>query len=441
MVRTQVHFRSKTSYILVAALLAIAGMTTVVAPKKAVAAGPLVVNIGSAVYPSVTQIAEGAGYLTAELKKVNAVPSWHTFNSGHDLATALASNSINIVTSVTGVPMAPLIVQNFPFRIFWVTDSSINDDEIVATNAIQNMAGLAGQKVTYTSATGQQYSFLTAAKIAGLSASSFTNVDLPAAQGAAAILRGDVVAADLYQPYADQVAHTAGFHVLMTDAQLTAATKGSYRVADFVASSQGYMKAHPAIISAIVNALSEAANLYKNDPAKAAALSWKQDGAPSPAAALSLLQTSTYPTLQQQTSSAFLGTPGHPGAMASVIKNIADFDQSIGSIPSTVTLAQANALIDSRPLMKLLAPTATKVAGIAVPGKRTLVRILGSGFYGRPSVKSSAPGTTALVVGDIGGKVLNVIVTVPAGSSSGIHRFTIRFAKGQTTSVSYNQGA
>jgi hypothetical protein len=84
------------------------------------------------------------------------------------------------------------------------------------------------------------------------------------------------------------------------------------------------------------------------------------------------------------------------------------------------------------------APKATRVVGVAVAGRTVVVKILGVGFYGQPTITSNARGTTARVSGD-NGKVLTVRVTVKAGTPRGVHRFTITFMHGEKTAVNYSQ--
>ncbi len=70
-------------------------------------------------------------------------------------------------------------------------------------------------------------------------------------------------------------------------------------------------------------------------------------------------------------------------------------------------------------------------------GKTVTLQIIGTGFYGRPTVTSHA-GTTALVVGDTG-TALTVRVTVKPRSRNGVFTFTITLQNGKTTTVRYNQ--
>ncbi|MFZ1063490.1 MAG: hypothetical protein WAN30_08475 [Acidimicrobiales bacterium] len=82
-------------------------------------------------------------------------------------------------------------------------------------------------------------------------------------------------------------------------------------------------------------------------------------------------------------------------------------------------------------------PVAQYVVGHAVAGRTVTLQIIGSGFYGRPSVTSHA-GTNALVVSDSGTELL-VRVSVKPRSRNGVFTFTITLLNGKTTTVKYNQ--
>jgi hypothetical protein len=85
----------------------------------------------------------------------------------------------------------------------------------------------------------------------------------------------------------------------------------------------------------------------------------------------------------------------------------------------------------------IVAPSASYVVGHVTAGKTVTLQIIGTGFYGRPTVTSHA-GTTALVVGDTG-TALTVRVTVKPRSRNGVFTFTITLQNGKTTTVRYNQ--
>ncbi len=80
--------------------------------------------------------------------------------------------------------------------------------------------------------------------------------------------------------------------------------------------------------------------------------------------------------------------------------------------------------------------SASRVQGIVLVGRTTVVTIIGTGFYGKPTVTSNDPRTRAVVIHDRG-KQLDVRVTTPRGSSTGWHRFTITLANAQRCTVRY----
>lgn len=103
---------------------------------------------------------------------------------------------------------------------------------------------------------------------------------------------------------------------------------------------------------------------------------------------------------------------------------------------STVTFALNGGPAPTPTPTKVL--KATRVIGTAVAGRTVILRIVGTGFYGRPTVRSNAGGTRAIVIRD-NGRVLTVRVTVNANVRKGTHVFTIILKNGMRTSVHYNQ--
>ncbi|MGC8511325.1 MAG: hypothetical protein ACP5PB_10700, partial [Acidimicrobiales bacterium] len=89
------------------------------------------------------------------------------------------------------------------------------------------------------------------------------------------------------------------------------------------------------------------------------------------------------------------------------------------------------------PVVKV-APKAIRMSAAVWTGKRTVVDIIGVGFYGQPQITSNVGGTHVGVMRD-NGKVLVVVVTVAKNVHVGVHTFTLMFANGQTTSVRYSQ--
>jgi hypothetical protein len=111
---------------------------------------------------------------------------------------------------------------------------------------------------------------------------------------------------------------------------------------------------------------------------------------------------------------------------------------------STITLTNPDGGSGTFPLNggpnpKTVTPTpkATRTVGVVHTGKTSVVKVVGTHFYGQPKVTSNDKGTTVRVSGDTG-KILTLKVTTKSTTKKGIHTFIIRFANGEQTSVKYN---
>jgi hypothetical protein len=101
------------------------------------------------------------------------------------------------------------------------------------------------------------------------------------------------------------------------------------------------------------------------------------------------------------------------------------------------TLTVTPVILTPPPIAIPPGPVAQYVVGHAVAGRTVTLQIIGTGFYGRPTV-TSHHGTTALVLSD-SGTALGVRVSVKPRSRNGVFTFTITLLNGLTTTVKYNQ--
>ena len=79
-----------------------------------------------------------------------------------------------------------------------------------------------------------------------------------------------------------------------------------------------------------------------------------------------------------------------------------------------------------------------RVYGAALTGRTVRIAMTGVGFFGRPTIRSSAPGTSTLVLKDHGNWML-VRVTVSRFTARGEHTFTVILPNGKTARVNYLQ--
>lgn len=138
---------------------------------------------------------------------------------------------------------------------------------------------------------------------------------------------------------------------------------------------------------------------------------------------------------------SFTVTPGT--ANCSLSGNVLSYTQ-VGTCTVTVTkaadatyfVASSAATVVTINLPK--SPHALRVTSAVWTGRSIRTTIIGTGFYGQPTVKSSV-GTTHIGVSSDNGKVLTIVVAVAKNAPRGIHTMTLTFAHGDRTSVLYNQ--
>lgn len=129
-----------------------------------------------------------------------------TFDSGKDVNTALASGSIDI-TELGSSPTALGISNNLDYQVFWIGDIIGSAESLVAKNdsGVESIEDLKGKKIATPFASTAHYSLLNALKLAGLSESDVTLLDLQPDDIYAAWERGDIDAAYVWYPVLSQL--------------------------------------------------------------------------------------------------------------------------------------------------------------------------------------------------------------------------------------------
>lgn len=84
------------------------------------------------------------------------------------------------------------------------------------------------------------------------------------------------------------------------------------------------------------------------------------------------------------------------------------------------------------------APRALRLSSVVTTGRRNVVTIIGTNFYGRPTITSNDRGTSIRVLGDTGHGLL-VAISIARNAPRGSHLLRIHFAHGQVTVVRYFQ--
>lgn len=221
-----------------------------------------VVNIGTMNLVNGDLIAQYEKYYEKELGvKVNIV----NFKSGKDVNTALAAGSVDI-TELGSAPTALGISNGLDYKVFWVGDVIGKAESLAVKNdsGINSVADLKGKKIATPFSSTSHYSLLQALKLAGLSESDVTILDLQPNDIYAAWQRGDIDAAYVWFPVLSELLKDGK---VITDSQQLA--EQGVLTADLNVVRSEYAEKHPDVVKKYVQAQIKANDIIFNDPDKA----------------------------------------------------------------------------------------------------------------------------------------------------------------------------
>ena len=188
------------------------------------------------------------------------------FDSGKDIISALASESIDIAEAGTS-PAALAISNNLDIKVIFVGDIIGVAETLVARNdsGISTVKDLTGKKVATPFASTAHYSLLNALKLEDMTESDVQLLDLQPDDIFAAWQRGDIDAAYIWYPVLGRLLETGRS---ITDSEKLA-EKGIV-TADLVVARTPFANENPEVVKKFVELQLKANDMILDDSAKAA---------------------------------------------------------------------------------------------------------------------------------------------------------------------------
>ena len=383
--------------------------------------------------------AEKQGYFKNDGVQFNLVTSPGTAAVMQDVASGSAdmgqADTLSLDTALTKG------VNNVTAVCSYVEDN-IYSLVVKDGSGITSAAGLAGKTIGLTSeATGVYYNTEAMLADAGVSLSKVTFAVLGSEAAVInALANGTIDAAADIDSYLPSYAQHG---IATNDLQATGVFKWQWNV---VVANNSFLKAHPAAVAGTCKAIQEGQYIAVHDPTVAIS-DYVAEG-------------NSISGLTNAQVMADIGARADVGYRTwsqgknqwgwmniSEMQPLANEYQTLGlfSAAPNVKSAYTNSLV---PMMQFQATSidpsyaalhvvASQITGVAVPGRRVVMRVLGSNFYGTPKVTSSAAGTRVRVA-RTNSDVLTLLVTTRAGTGKGVHTLTMRFAQGQVRKIRYN---
>lgn len=179
------------------------------------------------------------------------------FQAGPDAITALAAGDIDVIFGVGSFPVVSTGTNHFDYEL--IAYQSLKDEMWLVARpgiGIEDVASLTGHKVSAKFGTGAHYDLLLELNAAGLSIDELEVINMDNDSAKAALVNGDVDAAELGFNAASQLIH---------DGTVTLLSKYDNDLV-WVLANKEYAEANPEYISKFVLALHNAAVYIEENP-------------------------------------------------------------------------------------------------------------------------------------------------------------------------------
>jgi taurine transport system substrate-binding protein len=301
-----------------------------IAGRRARAATPSEVRIGTFDETNPTAILQAQGTLDSEM---GAKAVWKDVGSGGAFNTIAAADGIDIGLGLGTSPAAAGIAQGIPYQVIAMCDNIAGAEEMTVRRSanIKKPSDFIGKTVATPFGSTSNFrlaGFLTVHHLLG----KVKVVYMSPADLVAAWTRGQIDAAYVWPPAKSKLLSNGG-EVYHTYKQMDAA---GYVIGDLIAVRTAFAEQYPETVVAFLKAYGKAVDLYTTDKQKAVALVAKAT-ALSPAEAEADMAEYEFISLRGSLSKSWLGAPGKPGRLGSVMHRTAGFlhgQKSIASVPS-----------------------------------------------------------------------------------------------------------
>lgn len=256
--------------------------------------------------------------------------NWVQFDTGVAMSAAMVSGDVDIAYSQGLVPFANAVTEGLPLKIVGIAMSYAENDNCVARTDLgitkDNATDLHGEKVAVPLGTVAHYKMLKEMEYLGVDVAQLELVDLPPADGAAALQRGDVGMSCGWGGGLQRMLESG--NIIMTGAEME--SEIGLKVFDVVSVTDDFAAAYPDLITQFMQVTEDANLAYAADPSAnidiiANAAGMDEEGT------ISSLDTFTFPTAADQMSDDWMG-----GTVQTFVKEVSDFFVEQGELDASL---------------------------------------------------------------------------------------------------------
>lgn len=223
-------------------------------------------------------IAKAAGYLKGIEKKYNVTFAFKNFSYGAPENQAMAAGAIQMASA--GMGPAIVAAARLPAKLIGITILDQTAILVPAKSKITSVAELKGKTIAYPGKGSQQYPLLLKALAdAGLKESDVRLFKTKGSDVGSLIASGGVDAGVTWDPHVSSALADGSARVLMTSEKILPIKNGHY-IGNGLYARTDFIKAHPEVVQAVVDAIVKSEKLIMAHPGKAVDMWVKEIGFP-----------------------------------------------------------------------------------------------------------------------------------------------------------------
>lgn len=309
---------------------------------------PEEINFGILRVPNDETIAIAEGLFDKYFTEKGIKCNYLVFDSGAEANKALASGSIDFATMGNTNAIIAL-ARELDVEMVWIHEVLGEIEALAVKNGsgIEKVEDLAGRKIAVPFASTTHYILLNVIKNAGIE-EQVQLLDMQTAEIVAAWERGDIQAAYTWQPSLGKLLESG--EILISSADMI--EKG-YITANVEVVRNEFSSKYPDLVTSFIACMTEAADIYREDPKKAAAIVAEELGITTEEA-LKQMRGSSWYTPQELLGEEFVGTGENPGNFTAIMKDTSDFLKNQDSIDISPTQEEFNEYVNPLYIEKYL---------------------------------------------------------------------------------------
>lgn len=301
---------------------------------------PEEINVGILRVPNDETLAIAEGifdkYFTEKGIKCNFI----VFDSGVQANKALASGSVDLA-SMGNTNSIISLAMDLDVEMIWIHEVLGEIEALAVKNdsGINKIEDLEGMKIATPFASTSHYVLLNALKEAGID-EKVQLLDMKTPEIVAAWDRGDIKAAYTWQPSLGKLLEDGKMLVSSEDM-----AKKGYITANVKVVRKEFAEKYPDLVGDYIACLTEAGDMYREDPEKAAE-SIARELEIEKEDALLQMRGSIWCTPEELLEENYFGISGEPGNFATVMKDTSDFLKEQGSIDNSPSKDEFNSYVN-----------------------------------------------------------------------------------------------